>query len=321
MRKILLCLFILLLTACSSEPTVDQRVIIDQDEENEYSIILPFEASTIRQYHGTYLGRADFLEIGSRLEDKSKEYFSVNDYYLSEGQVISNSDLTKLVRRESTDNPYGLNPPAGSEFLVGTSDIAVLDAVVVADIMEIDFYQQSAGDYKLAGLSFAIVLNQSLSDMEDIPIYIGLYVTNPTDAVLPGRYIADGYFTTRGGQFKSNNEQWVLFPSTQASSLDASLADKFNNFKSSITTFIPESIGVVGEARYVDNKTNFLRITLTIQAKTYSEIRALTQYTTELLKDMDQRDFPIVVRINSISETYVLIELSEDNDLDIIYTY
>ena len=353
MRKILLCLFILLLTACSSEPTVDQRVIIDQDEENEYSIILPFEASTIRQYHGTYLGRADFLEIGSRLEDKSKEYFSVNDYYLSEGQVISNSDLTKLVRRESTDNPYGLNPPAGSEFLVGTSDIAVLDAVVVADIMEIDFYQQSAGDYKLAGLSFAIVLNQSLStpdglvtvsdevlydygsnmgrkldryvrslsDMEDIPIYIGLYVTNPTDAVLPGRYIADGYFTTRGGQFKKNNEQWVLIPSTQASSLDASLADKFNNFKSSITTFIPESIGVVGEARYVDNKTNFLRITLTIQAKTYSEIRALTQYTTELLKDMDQRDFPIVVRINSISETYVLIELSEDNDLDIIYTY
>ena len=78
---------------------------------------------------------------------------------------------------------------------------------------------------------------------------------------------------------------------------------------------------MVGEARYVDNKTNFLRITLTIQAKTYSEIRALTQYTTELLKDMDQRDFPIVVRINSISETYVLIELSEDNDLDIIYTY
>lgn len=353
MKKLIILWIILLLSACSSNQETGENTIIQANDENEYSIILPFVASDIRQYHGTYLGRADFLEIGSRLEDKSKEYFSVDDYYLSEGHVISNSDLTKLVRRESTENPYGLNPPSGSEFLVGTSDIAVLDAVVVADIMEIDFYQQSGGNVSLAGLSFAIVLNQSLntpdglvtvsdqvlydygsnmgrkldryirslSDMEDMPIYIALYVTNPTDAVLPGRYIADGYFTARGGQFNPNNEQWVLFPSAQATTLDAALADKFNNFKSSITTFIPESIGVIGEARYVDNQTNFLRITLTLQAKTYSEIRALTQYTTELLQDIDQRDYPIVVRINSISETLVLIELSEDNKLDIIYTY
>jgi len=64
-----------------------------------------------------------------------------------------------------------------------------------------------------------------------------------------------------------------------------------------------------------------LRITLTIQAKTYSEIRGLTQYTTELLQDIDQRDYPIIVRINSISETLVLIQLSEDDELSVIYTY
>ncbi len=353
MKKILTGIIIVFLTACSSSIEPGDNTIIEKNDRNEYSVILPFKASDIRQYHGTYLGRADFLEIGSRLEEKSKEYFDINEYYLSEGHVISNSDLTKLVRRESTDNPYGLNPPSGSQFLVGTSDISVTDAVVVADIMEIDFYQELNGSTSLAGMSFAIVLNQSLSspnglvtvtdkvlyeygsnmarkldryirslsDMEDMPIYIALYVTNPTDAVLPGRYIADGYFTARGGQINTNNEQWVLFPSTQAASLDAALTDKFNGFKSSITKFIPESVGVIGEARYVDNETNFLRITLSIQAKTYSEIRALTQYTTELLKEIDQRDYDIVVRINSISETLVLIELSKDDELDIIYTY
>ena len=353
MKKILTGIIIVFLTACSSSIEPGDNTIIEKNDRNEYSVILPFKASDIRQYHGTYLGRADFLEIGSRLEEKSKEYFDINEYYLSEGHVISNSDLSKLVRRESTDNPYGLNPPSGSQFLVGTSDISVTDAVVVADIMEIDFYQELNGSTSLAGMSFAIVLNQSLSspnglvtvtdkvlyeygsnmarkldryirslsDMEDMPIYIALYVTNPTDAVLPGRYIADGNFTARGGQINTNNEQWVLFPSTQAASLDAALTDKFNGFKSSITTFIPESIGVIGEARYVDNETNFLRITLSIQAKTYSEIRALTQYTTELLKEIDQRDYDIVVRINSISETLVLIELSKDDELDIIYTY
>lgn len=353
MKKILTGIIVVFLTACSSSIEPGDNTIIEKNDRNEYSVILPFKASDIRQYHGTYLGRADFLEIGSRLEEKSKEYFDINEYYLSEGHVISNSDLSKLVRRESTDNPYGLNPPSGSQFLVGTSDISVTDAVVIADIMEIDFYQELNGSTSLAGMSFAIVLNQSLSspnglvtvtdkvlyeygsnmarkldryirslsDMEDMPIYIALYVTNPTDAVLPGRYIADGYFTARGGQINTNNEQWVLFPSTQAASLDAALTDKFNGFKSSITKFIPESIGVIGEARYVDNETNFLRITLSIQAKTYSEIRALTQYTTELLKEIDQRDYDIVVRINSISETLVLIELSKDDELDIIYTY
>lgn len=353
MKKISLLILIILLSSCSSKIDLGENTIIEKNDENEYSIILPFEASDVRQYHGTYLGRADFLEIGSRLEEKSKEYFNINEFYLSEGHVVSNSDLSKLVRRESADNPYGLNPPSGSQFLIGTSNISVLDAVVVADIMEIDFYQQNGGEISLAGMSFAIVLNQSLntpdglvsvsdevlydygsnmarkldryirslSDMEDMPIYIALYVTNPTDAVLPGRYIADGYFTARGGQINSNNEQWVLFPSAQASSLDGSLADKFNNFKLAISDFIPESVGVVGEARYVDNSTNFLRITLTIQAKTYAEIRALTQYTTELLKNIEQRDYSIIVRINSISETLVLIELSKNNELDIIYTY
>jgi protein involved in sex pheromone biosynthesis len=162
---------------------------------------------------------------------------------------------------------------------------------------------------------------RSLNDMEDMPIYIALYVTNPSDAVLPGRYIADGYFTARGGQFSSNNEQWVLFPSAHATTLDAGLADKFNALKTRIMEFIPESVGVVGEARYVDNQTDFLRLTLTIQAKTYSEIRGLTQFTIELLQDIDQRNYPIVVRINSISETLVLIQLSENDELNVIYTY
>lgn len=353
MRKLLILLSLILLTACSPETNVNESTIIERLDNDEYSMILPFVASKNRQYHGTYLGRADFLEIGSRLEDKSKEHFSVDEYYLSEGHTISNTDLGKLVKRESVENPYGLNPPSGSEFLVGTSNISVVDAVVVADIVEIDFYQLNGGETSLAGMSFAIVLNsslkvgeefvsvsdqvlyeygsnmgrkldryvRSLSDMEDIPLYITLYVTNPTDATLPGRYIADGYFTARGGQFSQNNEQWVLFPSTEASAKDASLADKFNNFKIAITEFIPESVGVIGEARYVDDQTDFLRITLTIQAKTYAEIRGLTQYTTELIKDIDQRDFPVIVRINSISETLVLIQLSEDDELSVIYTY
>ncbi|MDP3442143.1 MAG: CamS family sex pheromone protein, partial [Ignavibacteria bacterium] len=168
MKKVIVFLCLILLSSCASDNSSQDPTIIERLNNNDYSMILPFVASEVRQYHGTYLGRADFLEIGSRLEDKSKEYFNVNDYYLSEGQVITNNELTRLVRRESTDNPYGLNPPSGSEFLVGTSDITVVDAVVVADVVELDFYQQSGGEIKLAGMSFAIVLNQSLSSADGL---------------------------------------------------------------------------------------------------------------------------------------------------------
>lgn len=287
MKKFCIIISIILLSACQAEPLVTDPIVIDRINENEYSMVLPFVASKVRQYHGTYLGRADFLEIGSRLEDKSKEHFDANEFYLSEGQVLSNADLARLVRRESADNPYGLNPPRDSSFLIGTSNISVDDAVVVADVVEINFHKKNGDAFILEGLSLAIVLNQnlttptgvvrisdqvlfdygsnmgrkldryirSLSDMEGIPLYITLFVTNPSDALLPGRFIADGLFTARGGQFSQNNEEWILFPSLQATKIDATLADEFSRFKTAITQFIPESVGVIGEARYVNNQT------------------------------------------------------------------
>ena len=353
MKKLIIILSLLFLFACQSESAGPSVQVIERIDKDDYMMLLPFSASPIRNYHGTYLGRTDFMEIGSRLEAKSKEHFSPDTYYLAEGQVLTNALLSQLVRRESTTNPYGLNPPADSDFLVGTSNISVKNAVVVADVMEIDFHIQENNDYPLAGISMAIVLNQSLrteegsvtitnevlydygtnmgrkldrfvrslTDLENIPLFIGLYVTNPTDAVLPGRFIGSGYFTARGGQFAKDDEIWALLPSTQASSLNTNLVEQFNQIKTALTVFTPEAVGVVGEVRFVDQEVNFMRLTLTLQAKTYAEIQGLAQYTAQLIQEIDNRDYPIIVRINSISETLVLMELNMDDEISIIYTY
>lgn len=353
MKKLIIILSLLFLFACQSESAGPSVQVIERIDKDDYMMLLPFSASPIRNYHGTYLGRTDFMEIGSRLEAKSKEHFSPDTYYLAEGQVLTNALLSQLVRRESTTNPYGLNPPAESDFLVGTSNISVKNAVVVADVMEIDFHIRENQDYPLAGISMAIVLNQrlrteegsvtitdevlydygtnmgrkldrfvrSLTDLENIPLFIGLYVTNPTDAVLPGRFIGSGYFTARGGQFAKDDEIWALLPSTQASSLNTNLVEQFNQIKTALTVFTPEAVGVVGEVRFVDQEVNFMRLTLTLQAKTYAEIQGLAQYTAQLIQEIDNRDYPIIVRINSISETLVLMELNMDDEISIIYTY
>jgi protein involved in sex pheromone biosynthesis len=350
MKLILLILGLTLtLSACSAPPERNDITIVPGRSANDYRLVLPFQASPVRTYHGIYLGRVDFIEIGVRLEQKSKAHFNPETFFLGEGQILDNPRLSRLVRRESADNPFGLNPPTGSLFDVGTGQ-SVENAVVVADVVELNFYTGSPSQLKLEGVAFTIVLNQTLSGgqvisqarlyeygasmgrkldryirsftgLEDLPIYIGLFSTNRSDATLPGSYIGDGFFTNRGGQFSPNNETWVLFPSAQASALDPQLADQFNALRSEITRFIPESVGVIGQARYVDDRIHELRITLTIQAKTYTEVHALVQHSAVQVANLVPNDFRIVVRVNSIDETLAVIERSAENELSIIYTY
>ncbi len=349
MKKLIGLLILLVLSGCREIDVEPSNVVLEAFNQGDYRLVIPFKASPTRQYHGTYLGRTDFLEIGVRLEQKSKAHFPIAEYLLAEGQILDNSRLSRLVLRESTENPYGLNPPSGSLFDLGTG-VSVENAVVVADVVELNFYTGTPNNLRLAGISLAVVLNQTLSggqtisderlyeygsnmgrkldrfirsitDLEDIPLYIALYSTNRSDATLPGRYIGDGYFTARGGQFSPNQERWVLFPSSEATTLDQSLANQFNAFRAEVIRFIPESIGVIGEARYVNDAIHEMRITLTIQAKTYTEAHALTQFAASQIISFSPTNFRIIVRVNSINETLALIERSNTNAISIIYTY
>ncbi|OGS59321.1 MAG: hypothetical protein A2Y19_08990 [Firmicutes bacterium GWE2_51_13] len=349
---------LLVLAGCSKPIEEDPNdIIVPAIEKGEYAMLIPFDSSETRQYHGTYLGRMDIMEIGSRLEEKSKEHFPTDDYILGEGQVLNLSKLSSLVKRESTENPQGLNPPKGIQFPTGVGSISVLDAVVVADVIELNFYTGSASNPKLAGLSFAIVLNQTLTsmennvavqrtisdqrlyeygtdmgrkleaylrkipDMENIPIYITLYNSSSADATLPGKFIADGYFTGRAGQFAKNTEQWVLFPSDAAETLDSVTSSEMKSVRTALKEFIPETIAIVGQARFVDRKLDFLRINVVIQAKTYAEIHALTQYLGSLLENFSDKGAIIVANVKNYNDTVAIIQRDADGDLTVIYTY
>ena len=352
-----LILVLLVVGGCSKKvietPTV---TVLPSTKTGEYSLVIPFSSAPTRAYHGVYLGRADFLELGSRLEEKSQAHFPAKDYYLGEGQVLTYDRLSSLVKRESTENAQGLNPPKDSSFPTGTG-ISVVDAVVVADVLELNFYNGSQSNPKLAGISFAIVMNQvgttlingvstaysisddrlyeygsdmgrklvsyirSITDMEEIPIYVALYSTSSADSTLPGHYFADGYFTARSGQFALSGEQWTIFPSDAATEIDGVTASQFATLRSAIKEFVPENISVIAEGRYVDKKLGFLRITIGVQAKTYTEIHALTQYAAQLMGNFTDKDFSMVIKINSYNSTVALIERQANGDPSIIYTY
>lgn len=354
MRKILIVILALFLFgACAPKEEETPSTIIKSTDPGDYDILIPFDASPIRYNHGIYLGDIDLMDIGSRLQEHSKAVFGVEDHYLAEGQILTITRVNNLLKREETNNPYGLNPPKGSEFDTGVTNIKILDAVMVADILEIDFYSGSQSNPVLSGISLAVVFNQTfdvngtpvtitneklidyaqtagrklerylrtIQGMENVIIYISLYSTQKIDSTLPGHFFSQATFTNREGQFEPLDEEWVFFPSPAALTKDIQNSTAFNNLRNAIVDFTPESLGTVGEGLYVDGELSHLEITVSMQAKTYTEVYALTQILVDLLEEFNHEKYDIIVKVESNFETVALIKLTQDDTLKVVITY
>lgn len=350
MKKLLvIILSILMMSGCTKAEPKDQPTILESSDPADYDVLVPFDASPIRYNHGIYLGETDLLDIGSRLQNNAKAAFSVSDYYLSEGQVLTITRANSLLKREATDNPYGLNPPKDSLFDSGVGTIKIQDAVLVADIMEIDFYAKE-DPTTLTGMGLAVVFNQTfdvngtavtvtdaklkeyaetvgrkleryirtLQGYENITIYMALYTTQKIDATLPGHFFSQATFTAREGQFEAINEEWVFFPSQTALTKDVQTSSAFSDLRNAIVDFTPESFGTVGEGLYVDGSLRSLKITVTLQAKTYAEVYALTRLISDQLSSFNHENYDIIVRITSNFTTVALIKLTEADTLSVI---
>lgn len=343
---------VLMLAGCvgsAPEPTVE---VLDAANPGDYDIMVPFDASPTRYNHGIYLGRVDLMDVGQRLIEKSKAIFPVTTHVLAEGNVLTLPRINALLNRESTDNPYGLNPPKDSSFETGVGNLSIPDAILVADILEINFYTGAPETPVLAGISIALVFNatalingqtvtiahdklytyattvgrklerylRGLPDLETIPISIALYKTQKSDATLPGIYFAQATFTAREGQFEPLTEAWFLFPSQAALQNDVQTSTFFNAYRSAVIAFVPESVGTVGQGFYENGRLRTLNITVQIQAKSYTEIYALTQLLTDNLNLFTQNDIAITVKLKSVTDVVAMIERTRDNTVRVVMT-
>lgn len=340
--KVLLCfVLIMMLAACSNnEPDIDEEnsLIIASSSKGQYAKLIPYSLSLARYWHGNYLSRFDAIEVEKGLERRAQEHFSTREYLEGAGQLLSYETVQMLQRRESDDYPYGLNPPAGP-FEV-TDAISVESPYLVYDVVELNFYRSNDTD-KIAGIALAILMNstvtttqdgqdtsvtistdrlytygsnvgrklerymRSLTEVEaDCPIYIALYASASSNSSVPGVYIGDAYFTSRSGQFSTIKEQWALFPSDTAQSLDATLYSQFVSIKNSIRDFLPENVDMTGLGRFENDQIKSLKISINVQAKTYSEISALTQYVATLCEQLDTSLMDLSIEIKMFDKTY-----------------
>lgn len=345
-KRLVSLLLVFLLVSCSvdDENKNATQILVNKTNKGSYGVVVPHSINSTREYHALYANSTeDFNNIGARLIEISKNYFPTNEFILGEGTVITYDRLTKLVGRESDKQEMGLNPRRDEPLNVGIEGVELVNGVIVNDVVEQDYYKEVDGEYVLGGISLCIVLNpkqeatrngkpttitlsddvlfeygstmarklerymRTLGDSRNIPILITLYVNGESGSYLPGYMLGKGYFKDRTPNFERINEKWVLYPSNEASKLDSFNTAQFSTFKSALSDFILDDVGIVGLAFYEENTLQKLNITIQYTHKTYVELVGIIRYCASLLENFTNDQFDIRVQVKNQSETKAIV--------------
>ena len=332
--------------------------IVSSSSSEEYNVMVPIDMNEAREFHEQRQSSSeDFGNMGEQLIALSKEYFNPSEYVLGEGSVITYDDLMKLRRRESETNEMGLNPSTDTIIPSGSDDVTIIDPVLISDVVEQNFYKEKDGEYVLSGISIALymtpkqdaqtkngkIIEKTLSDdimfdygstmarklerflrtkdkAKKLPILITLYVKGVNDSYVPGYMLGKGYFLDRSPNFERLNQKWYLFPSNEAKKMDITTYDEFSNFKTALSNFIVDDVGIVGFGFFKDNELKNLNITVKYTPKTYVEYMTIVNYSAKLLESMTNEGYDIRVEFKNLSETVaIVLKNSGNRDSQIVY--
>ena len=333
MKKIVLfILCLLVLTGCTSaKDTVDKNSSKDTTStdslDDTFYPIVNLGANTNREtIYSDFHGTDDFQTIGRELQVLSTEHYSTSKYYMSEGLQFTKDDKDNLLLRSDDPKkyPYSLQPSKG------TSIENIENPIMVENIYEQDYYTKGATDYKLEGLSVAIVVHtkdssdhelstpmsdsvvkeyargtieklykymQSKKKLKDLPVFIAVYQAATSNNSYSGKYIYSSYCNGSVGSISELDYNTLVFTSSDAEKKDAETSSQFAIFKNNLKNAATEAVGVIGYGRYQDGHLKSMKIQMSVNIKTYTELIYLVQLAAD---DLDSRfsGFDISVIVN-----------------------
>ncbi|SFG86848.1 Protein involved in sex pheromone biosynthesis [Sporolactobacillus nakayamae] len=227
--------------------------------------------------------------------------------------------------------------------------------------------KNSKGQYKLSGVSIAVSLNsvyadnityndkiypvseklkqakvkawgkahaqqilqriRSLPGLQQVPIFMTLYLTAAPQSYVPGDFFAK----TEIAASSSSIDKWtnvaehhVLFPSDSATSNYKDDLDKFNQFKTDVQKYYPNYVGVIGKGFYQNKELHDM--TLEINFNKFvdkTEMIGFTNYVTSLVKNRMRfaRSVPIHIYITTGDTPEALIEQTNDMDKPYVHIF
>lgn len=162
------------------------------------------------------------------------------------------------------------------------------------------FSQEVIEQYSKAAIETTYrYFKDTYSELTNIPMLISVYqMANSTD-VTSGSYIYSSYCDGGVGEIKSVNQETVIFTSDSAKEVDAATYNEFVLIKEKTKNFATEAIGMVGAAKYQDNKIQSMVIELNLNTKTFSEEIAIMNYMASLINTGFTSDFFIKVNVKA----------------------
>ncbi|MCP3742521.1 CamS family sex pheromone protein [Rossellomorea sp. BNER] len=147
-------------------------------------------------------------------------------------------------------------------------------------------------------------------DLQGVPITVALYKQASSNSATPGHFFA--YANIQGNEssiaeWKAVNEQFYLFPSTEAMEAHSQDLKYFLSFKEKVENYFPNFNGVVGKAFYQNDKISTLNIDIPIQYHGKAETIGFTQYVADLANKEFPKELNLEITITSSNGPEALI--------------
>ncbi|MBO8171717.1 MAG: CamS family sex pheromone protein [Bacillaceae bacterium] len=302
---------ILLLSGCSlfngdkeSEPSITEPMVspVINVSDDYYPGKLPYEPSQTRGMIHNVGTRVDMTRLELGLMEIAGDTFDRDQYLFQEGQIIEREDIEKWF--EGTPNLLHvlehdyLNRENGE--LAGTVIAISLSPVVTKQEETVTLTED---ELRELGKNFAGQVIGAVRETEpDVPMVLSLYVTNPESSLIPGHFIAVGKVNSEEdsvSDWKNINEKYYLLPGDEIFEDHIRISRNYDQFQEEIQTFFSDYIGVVGVARFVQDRMVELTLTATAEYDSKTESLQFAQYAASLFPEY----FDDQVHINLYVET------------------
>lgn len=165
---------------------------------------------------------------------------------------------------------------------------------------------------------------RSMKDLKDVPITIALFEQQSRASVVPGTFFT--YTTVNNGsstidKWENLDEEYFLFPSTEAQEAHRDDVTAFLNFKQDVEEYFPNFNGVIGRAFYIGDQFHDLNISIPIQFYGKTEAIGFTQYVTGLVLEHFPKYISVSVSVTSVDGPEALIVRKANETEPFVHIY
>lgn len=315
-----------------------------QVEEKYYRGLSPFKPSSTRgslfmsSTLDNYRLDADRLELG--LLEIAQDHFPIDTHLFSEGQFITNEDLSAWLDRKGK-NKLGLNPDESEGRILRhilehnyTNLEGEVEGIVIG-LSLASTYQKKQDDKTTTLLytddelrNFGIEMSAQIAERlrkkaPNIPIVIALYRLEESTSLVPGNFLSYGFVEANQqsvGNWKTIHETYLLFPSQALSNHDRELANQYDTFRQEIEDFYPNYVGVIGVGRFIDEKLVELTFNVSTEFSSKTEVIQLTQFLGGSAIEIFPKDVHMNIYLQSVNQPKSIFVRPVEGD-NIIHVY